>query len=381
MKRVNEHNKLKKDEKYKIKRAARAGAAFGLAGGLIISHIITMVGDWITNHINPEEHDIDFPPGVSRDMEEEKADFEKGDSWKPSGSNGKYQIVDISSFQGDVDIKTMKANGVDGIIIKLFDAYYMDYPNDMLYELDDQEYGRKVEDLIRLCEENDMPYGFYVFSRATTEEMAQQEAVKTLKFLSRFKARPTLPIYYDIEPFDQPLLKPDFQYGISGSESYVDAREFFRQHPDRVIANFKAFADVLEAQGYFVGIYSNLECGFKVIDPTGELLADYALWISYYPSMTDIYGFEEVEANPSLAEPWPDDYGRDVGLYQFTETGHVEGVYEGGSLDSLDMSYMYYNYVKIICDGGYNKPMDYSIFENPDFHYTDLIPNKNTKNK
>ena len=211
--------------------------------------------------------------------------------------------------------------------------------------------------------------------------MAQQEAVKTLKFLSRFKARPTLPIYYDIEPFDQPLLKPDFQHGISGSEAYVDAREFFSKHPDRVIANFKAFADVLEAQGYFVGIYSNLECGFKVIDPTGELLADYALWISYYPSMTDIYGFEEVEANPSLAEPWPDDYGRDVGLYQFTETGHVEGVYEGGSLDSLDMSYMYYNYVKKICDGGYNKPMDYSIFENPDFHYTDLIPNKNTKNK
>ena len=43
MKRVNEHNKLKKDEKYKIKRAARAGAAFGLAGGLIISHIITLL--------------------------------------------------------------------------------------------------------------------------------------------------------------------------------------------------------------------------------------------------------------------------------------------------------------------------------------------------
>ena len=372
-------NKPKNKEKYKVRKVAKTGFTLGFVGGLIASHIFSEVGDWFTNRINPKEKDIDFPPSISKEMEKEE--FTKGDSWKPSGSNGKYQIVDISSFQGDVDVKVMKEHGVDGIIIKLFDACFMDYPSDMLYELDDQDNGRKVEELIKLCEENDMPYGFYVFSRATTESMAQQEAVKTLKFLSKFNARPTLPVYYDIEPFSEPLYTPDYQYGKSGSDTYVDAGEFFRDHPDRVIANYKAFADVLKAQGYYVGIYSNLECGFKVIDPTGDLLAGDALWISYYPSMRDIYGFEEVENDPSLAEPWPDDYNRDVGLYQFTETGHVEGVYEGGALDSLDMSYMYYNYVKTICDGGYNKPMDYSIFENPNFHYTDLLPNKNIKNK
>ena len=393
--KVDLHNRFDKGKKYvlkKIKKHGTYGTVLGVISIITLAHVIVDVVNMINGNkkelkdddlftaneeINPDSLDNKELEGQKQKVADFYATERTKNDWKPSGPHGEYQIVDVSSFQENVDIKELKENGVDGILIKLFDAYYMNYPDDRLYELDDRN-NRSVEELIRQCEENDMPYGFYVFSRATTEDMAQKEAVKTLKFLSKYEARPTLPVYYDIEPFNEPLLTPDYDYENSDDSMEINAPQFFGEYPERVISNFKAFADVLENQGYYVGIYSNMDNGFKVIDPTGEDLANYALWISFYGETGEVNEFSSIsdDEDGKRISHWIDPANRDVGLFQFTEQGHVTGAYDDcGNLDEIDMSYMYYNYPKLIIDNDLNIPLDYSIFEDPDFHYTDLVPN------
>lgn len=108
---------------------------------------------------------------------------------------GDYKIIDISEHNGTIDFKKLKEDGYNQILIRMFDTFFMsDYSEDSMNKVD-----LKFEEYIEECKKYDIDYGFYIYSRATTEKMAKLEAIKVLYLLNKYDLRPTLPIYWDIE--------------------------------------------------------------------------------------------------------------------------------------------------------------------------------------
>lgn len=268
---------------------------------------------------------------------------------KPSGNSayGDFQVVDLSSHNGSVDFNTLKQQGVDACVIRMFDAWNMNYQEDNLSCLDSNfcEYAEA-------CDEADIPFGVYIYSRATTEDMARQEAYKFLKFASKYNVRPTFPVYYDIESQSgEPLYTPN--------NETVSSVDFIRDNPDQVIRNFKAFAEVLEENGYYVGIYSG-DHVLSTIDPSGEKLSDYAVWLARYYYSDTVCDFNN---NPVIMEPT---YKGNIDMYQFSSTGRFNGT------DSwVDCSYCKQNYAKAIEKYKMNRPLDY---DNNEFRRDGVIP-------
>ena len=246
-----------------------------------------------------------------------------------------YSGIDVSEHQGKIDWKKVKNDNVDYAIIRMYDAYNMSYQKDgdtlegKLSKLD-EHFLRNING----CEKNNIPYGIYIYSRAVTEEQARIEAYKFLKFAKEYNINPTWPIYYDIEP-----IKGEPLYDEDGKK--VSSQEFFKDNPEQIVKNFKAWASVLEEHGYYCGIYSN-ENGLNAIDSTGELSNEYAVWIAKYKYSPE----SETVNNDELCDIT---YNGSYGMYQFSQTGTCSGI-EG----FVDRNYAYVNYAKYISGGSYN---------------------------
>ena len=102
--------------------------------------------------------------------------------------------VDISQFNGDVDIGALKGK-VDFVIIRC--GYGSDYASQ-----DDVQYQANV----RKCEAAAMPYGVYLYSYARNTDMARSEARHTLRLLQG--RRPLYGVWYDVEDVALPTGKP-----------------------------------------------------------------------------------------------------------------------------------------------------------------------------
>lgn len=127
--------------------------------------------------------------------------------------------IDISEFNGDVDIAALKGK-VDFIIIRC--GYGSDYENQ-----DDVQYEANV----KKCEAAGIPYGVYLYSYARNTEMAKSEAAHTLRLLKG--KRPLYGVWYDVEDSTLP-----------SGEAIVD--------------NCITYCRAIEAAGYYCGIYSFL---------------------------------------------------------------------------------------------------------------------------
>ncbi|MEE0956354.1 MAG: glycoside hydrolase family 25 protein [Eubacterium sp.] len=91
--------------------------------------------------------------------------------------------IDVSQWQGNVNWNQVKASGVEFAIIRCGDG--SDY-ND-----------RKFSHYVSECERLGIPYGVYLYARATSVAAAQREAAHALAMIGSHK--PQLPVYYDIE--------------------------------------------------------------------------------------------------------------------------------------------------------------------------------------
>lgn len=154
--------------------------------------------------------------------------------------------IDVSAWQGTIDWKKVsKAKGVEFVIMR---AGYGTWKSGK---------DKKVSEYLAGCKKYNIPYGFYWYSTATTPELALQEGKSCVEVLKELGADPDYPIYIDIE---QPEV-------LNLSQSTVSA-----------IAT--AFCNVLEAAGYWAGIYMSAV-------PASKLLSDYvkrryAFWVADY---------------------------------------------------------------------------------------------------
>lgn len=99
----------------------------------------------------------------------------------------KIKGIDISEFQGDVDFTKVK-DEVQFIYIR---ATYGRFGIDKRFK----EYTSK-------CIENKIPFGFYYYSYATNEDLAEDEVKFFLQNIRKYKEEMTFPAMIDMEDSD-----------------------------------------------------------------------------------------------------------------------------------------------------------------------------------
>lgn len=149
------------------------------------------------------------------------------------------KVIDVSTYQGTIDWKKVKADGVSSAIIKVIRK--------------DLNPDKQFENNWTGCEKAGMPiHGVYNYSYATTVAKAKTDAKRVLEVLNGRKVR----VYLDVE--DQ------CQKGLG----------------KLLIDIINAYSDVITGAGYEFGVYTGLSFYNSYIKPYGGL--NCPLWIARY---------------------------------------------------------------------------------------------------
>ena len=183
-------------------------------------------------------------------------------------------LIDVSEHNGTIDWETAK-NHIAGAIIRC--GYGMD-----MAKQDDKQWARNVAE----CERLGIPYGVYLYSYATNTDRAKSEAQHVLRLIKGRKL--SYPVYFDIEE--------------PGTESAA-------------VACAKAFGDIIEAAGYWCGVYYNKDWHNRVIK--GQL-DRFVRWGAGYGSND---GQQHASYKPNFGED----------IWQYSSKGSVPGV--SGNVD------------------------------------------------
>ena len=179
--------------------------------------------------------------------------------------------IDVSEHNGTINWELVKNDGIDFAIIRC--GYGMDLLNQ-----DDKQWEHNVHE----CERLNIPYGVYLYSYATNIQKAKSEAQHVLRLLKNHSV--TYPIYYDLED-----LKTTFP--LSSREKGEIA---------------KTFCDILSAEGYDVGIYSNLDWWTNYLTDANFQNNKWSKWVAQYNYKCD--------------------YKQPYDIWQCTSKGQVEGI-------------------------------------------------------
>lgn len=207
------------------------------------------------------------------------------------GKTLSYLGADLSKYNGDVNFASMKAAGVDYVMIRVGSRGY----NTGKITLDE-----KFNDYIKGASEAGLQIGVYFASQAISQEEASQEADFVLQNLAPYQASITYPVAFDME-------------FAANDEARIDG---LRTADRTAIATM--FLDKIKNAGYIPMVYGNKEWLIKEVDMTG--LQQYDVWLS-----------QEDEAP---------DYPYQFTMWQYTTDGVLNGV--PGDV-GLDISFVNYS--------------------------------------
>lgn len=171
--------------------------------------------------------------------------------------------IDISEFNGDVDIAAMKGK-IGFVIIRC--GYGGDYGSQ-----DDSQYFANV----RKCRQAGIPFGVYLYSYARNREMALSEAKHTLRLIKGLT--PLYGVWYDVEDRTLP----------AGETLVEDCLAYVRE---------------IRKAGYYCGLYSSLSWMQGRLN--SPKLAHIDRWVAQWTG--------------ELAYPG-------AGMWQYTDSGVVNG--------------------------------------------------------
>ena len=201
--------------------------------------------------------------------------------------------IDVSSWQGVVDYRKVKAGGIDFVIIRA-------------------GFGREVSQKDNCFEQNysaakaaGLDVGAYWYSYADSAEDAVREAKACMEVIKGKKFE--YPIYFDLEEQSQFAKGKNFCFC------------------DSVI---KAFCGELEKNGYLAGLYCSTYYLNNFV--SNNVAGKYPLWVAQYNYRCTY------TANK-------------YGIWQYSSEGRVNGI-----SDNVDMDYCYTDYPTIVKNGGYN---------------------------
>lgn len=191
------------------------------------------------------------------------------------------KVIDVSYHQGTINWEKVKASGVQGAIIRC--GYGMNQTNQ-----DDKQWKRNADECTRLG----IPFGTYIYSYANTLAKAESEAQHVLRLVKGYKL--SFPIYYDLEQ--------------AGTESGA-------------IERANRFGDIIEASGYWCGIYANKNWWDNYL----KGLTRFTRWVARYNSTL---GMDNVD------------------MWQYSSSGKVSGI-----SGNVDMNHCYRNFPNEITGG------------------------------
>lgn len=173
--------------------------------------------------------------------------------------------IDISEFNGDVNIAAMKGK-IDFVIIRC------GYGGNYSYQ-DDKRYRENV----RKCQAAGIPFGVYLYSYARNRAMALDEAEHALRLLEGLT--PLYGVWYDLEDRTLP-----------GNEKLTE--------------NCLAFYGRLTQAGYYCGLYSSISWMLDRL--SSPRLAHIDRWVAQWTGELQYPG---------------------AGIWQYTDRGLINGRY------------------------------------------------------
>lgn len=200
--------------------------------------------------------------------------------------------IDVSTWQGNIDWNKVKADGIEFAMLR--SSFGKENP--------DKQTDNKFWQNYRNAKAAGVPIGAYHYSYATTVEDAKKEADFFLSIVKGCQFE--YPIAFDIE---------------DDSQMYLGK--------DRITDIIMAFCERVQAAGYYVSLYTNLD------------------WISNRIDMSRAKAFDVWLAQ------WNDKptYSGNFGMWQYTSSGSVNGI-----SGNVDMNIAYYDYPSIIKAAGLN---------------------------
>ena len=214
--------------------------------------------------------------------------------------------VDISEFNGNVDMNQLKKQGYDFVIIRL------GYGSDQTDQDDNM-----FETNVKKAEAAGLDWGAYIYSYALTVNEAKSEANHTLRML-RGK-QPTMPIAFDWEDDNYKQ-----RYGMP---SNATVREIAR-----------TYVNTIYNAGYYPMIYTGYYWLKGAFDDD-TLFEHCDIWLAQWSTKYDYHD-------------------RPLGMWQYGgETNYIESPTISGLSGIFDKNYSYKNYPMIIKAYGYNNHM------------------------
>lgn len=207
--------------------------------------------------------------------------------------------IDVSGSQGVIDWKKVKQSGIKFAILKAGGS------NAGLYTAD------RFAENYKGATAAGVPLGAYYFvgPNFTTAADGKADAERFLKIVKG--KRFAYPLFCDIDTGDE-APRPENKKG----------------NTDAVIA----FCETVQAAGYYCGIYASAEAGFKERLEAARL-KKFDFWVADYRASTINAG------KPALA----------CGMWQYSETGHVDGI-----TGRVDLDVAFKDYPAIIKAKGLN---------------------------
>lgn len=210
--------------------------------------------------------------------------------------------IDISSLNGDVNLRNLKESGYDFAMIRC------GFGSDSSYQ-DDKQFEANVQK----CESLGIPWGAYLYSYALNTSDAVSEAKHAIRLLKGKK--PTLPIAFDMEDAD----------GYKKNNGMPSN--------STLVSICKTFLSEIKKAGYYPMLYASLSWLNNQLNDS-SLLNSYDVWVAQWNS----------ECN----------YLKPYGMWQYGgETNFIESNSIAG-IGVVDKNYCYKDYPTIIKSGGYN---------------------------
>ena len=197
--------------------------------------------------------------------------------------------VDVSKFQGAIDWKKVKEDGIQFALIRAG------------YGKETSQKDELFEQNYESCAANDIPCGCYWYSYALSPQEAVEEAQACLDVIRGKKFE--YPVYLDIESDAQINLGKNIIEQIASS-----------------------FCSTIENAGYWVGIYSYMSFLEQYLTP--DIRNRYSIWVAQIGVNETSYEYQH-------------------GVWQYSHTSSVNGIN-----GEVDCNYCYIDYPSAIKEAG-----------------------------
>lgn len=209
-------------------------------------------------------------------MQENFIKLESGEiTYHENGTITSHKGIDVSKYQGKIDWKAVKEDGVEYAFIRLG---LRGYESGKIVL--DEYYKQNMQG----AKSAGVKTGVYFFTQAITVEEAKEEAAFVIKHLADFDV--SYPVVFDVEMI----------VGGNGRANNLTKEE----RTDICVA----FCEAIKEAGYIPMLYGNVKCFTRMVDITK--LESYEKWYAFYGD----YMYFPYE----------------VSMWQYSESGKVNGI-------------------------------------------------------